>query len=136
MLDQIPLFSLLKQKLSWSSARQSVLAQNVANSHTPGYEARDLKPFTFQDVMSKSGGRSAHLATTHSHHVQQSRHAAGGHKLQGEAGIWETTPDGNSVVLEQQMFKMSQNQMEFQSALSVYKKSVSLLKMAVSRGGK
>jgi len=125
---------MLRQKMSWSGARQNVLAQNVSNAQTPGYEARDIEKFTFANAMQKSMGTSARISTTHSKHINGALHGAKSFGVDEEKQIWETTPDGNSVVLEQQMMKMSENQMEFQSAINIYKKSVSLMKIALRRG--
>ncbi len=43
----VPLFSLLRERMSWLNARQGVLSQNVANADAPGYHAQDLKPLDF-----------------------------------------------------------------------------------------
>ena len=42
-LPDIPLFAMLRERMSWLNQRQGVLSQNVANADTPGYGARDLK---------------------------------------------------------------------------------------------
>ena len=42
-LDKLSLFSVIKRRLAWLGHRQEVLAQNIANSDTPRYKARDLK---------------------------------------------------------------------------------------------
>jgi flagellar basal-body rod protein FlgB len=47
---------------------------------------------------------------------------------------YEVTPDGNGVVLEEQMMKLSQNQMDYQVATSLYQRSIAILKTAVGRG--
>ena len=41
-ISQIPLFAMLRGRLSYLSDRQKVIAENVANSDTPGYAPRDL----------------------------------------------------------------------------------------------
>jgi flagellar basal-body rod protein FlgB len=43
MLRDLPFFSALRTQMQWHSARQSVLAENIANADTPGYAARDLQ---------------------------------------------------------------------------------------------
>ena len=136
MFSDIPLIQMLRQKMAWTSARQNVLAQNVSNAQTPGYEARDLKPYSFRETLSATKSTSSGLATTHTGHIQQSKVSVGASKVDADDQFWETTPDGNSVVLEQQMMKMSQNHMEFQSAINLYKKSVAMMKIALSPGGK
>jgi flagellar basal-body rod protein FlgB len=50
-IGQIPLFSLLSNRMSWLSARQSVLAENVSNADTPNYIARDLRALDFAGIL-------------------------------------------------------------------------------------
>ena len=45
-LDDIPVFAMLRNRLGYLADRQQMIAQNVANSDTPGYTPRDLRPFT------------------------------------------------------------------------------------------
>ncbi len=42
----IPLLDLAEQRLAWVDRRQGVLARNIANANTPGWQARDLIPFS------------------------------------------------------------------------------------------
>ena len=59
-IANIPLLGMLRERMSWLTARQDTLAQNVANADSPGYLARDLKPISFEDMMKKiNGGDSA-----------------------------------------------------------------------------
>ena len=58
-LDEIPLFAMLKSKLSYTNERQRLIAQNIANADTPGYAPMDLKPFTFQQALNGASGASA-----------------------------------------------------------------------------
>ena len=48
-LANMPLFAAMTDKMRWHQARQSVLAENVANAETPGYKARDLKAYSFEE---------------------------------------------------------------------------------------
>src|SRR6266478_707903 len=74
-LNGIPLFSLISGRMSWLSARQSVLAENVANGDTPNFVARDLKPVDFQSVLAGQGIGSTQLTTTNVRHFEI--HASG-----------------------------------------------------------
>ena len=47
----------------------------------------------------------------------------------------ETTLDGNSVVVEEQMLKMSESRMAYDAAISLYSKSMSMLRMAAKKPG-
>jgi flagellar basal-body rod protein FlgB len=48
----------------------------------------------------------------------------------------ETTLDGNSVVLEDQMIKMSEARMQYDAAIGFYQKSMALLRMAARPPGR
>jgi flagellar basal-body rod protein FlgB len=53
-IQQIPLFSLLSNRMSWLSARQSVLAENVSNADTP---ATSRDPLDFAAIMRDRNSR-------------------------------------------------------------------------------
>ncbi len=130
ILDSIPVFGLLRAKMSWLTDRQRVLAENVANADMPGYVAKDLQELDFHKLVSREA-ETARLARTHAGHMTTSSRATLASKVI-ESPDWETTPDGNSVVLEQEMMKVAQTQMEYQSAIGLYRKSIDMLKMALS----
>jgi flagellar basal-body rod protein FlgB len=52
-----------------------------------------------------------------------------------KAGDSETTLDGNAVVLEDQMMKLTETRMEYDAAIGFYQKSMGLLRMAARRPG-
>ena len=53
----IPLLSQIKGRMTWLDERQRLIAQNVANSDTPGYVGRDLRaPSDFAAAMNNGGG--------------------------------------------------------------------------------
>ena len=136
-LDSIPLLSVLKSKMSWHQNRQSLLAQNVANADTPGYKGRDLAPFKVEQA-----GRSGQvlppigMAKTSASHIQGTVMADARSNFGGEnGGGWEITPEGNGVVLEEQMIKVTGNASDFQVASLLYTRSLGLLKTALRGRG-
>jgi flagellar basal-body rod protein FlgB len=50
LLNQGPL-PILEQELSFTDARQQVIADNIANVDTPGYQQKDLSVDAFQSVL-------------------------------------------------------------------------------------
>ena len=48
-------------------------------------------------------------------------------------GGFETTPRGNAVVLEDEMMKVAQTQMDYQAATALYSRSLGLIKTALGR---
>jgi flagellar basal-body rod protein FlgB len=141
-ISQIPLFAMLRDRLGYLGERQNIISQNVANADTPGYVPRDLKPFTFTaQLQSQQLGATMQPVQTSARHLP-----AGGGKIRvGSTGGTfkplkgpdsETTLDGNSVVLEDQMIKMSEARMQYDAAIGFYQKSMALLRMAARPPGR
>lgn len=126
------LFQALAAKMRWHQARQSVLAQNVANADTPGYIEKDLKPFSIGD----DGGVKSVAMMTVSNSSPMNFHIASG---DGDAGFdsaedgTEVTPSGNSVTLEDEMMKVSSNDMDYQTATALYTRSIRLIQLALGK---
>jgi flagellar basal-body rod protein FlgB len=131
-LDRIGIFKLMKDKMSWSNQRQEVLAQNVANADTPGYKPRDLVQFDFRKELRDTA--KLEMAGTASSHLTGTLPENQGFKSGRERSVYETAPAGNAVVLEEQMMKVGQNSMEYQSTVNLYRKQLALLKTALSKG--
>jgi flagellar basal-body rod protein FlgB len=131
--SDLTLVSFLKAKMNWHQGRQKVLAENVANADTPGYEARDLKPMRFESHLSGPSVTPVATARTNRAHFAGSLPVQPAGLLTEEGDSWEITPEGNAVVLEEQMLKVSENQFDFQLATSLYSRSLGLLKTAIGR---
>ena len=131
-LMNMPVFSALTDKMRWHQTRQGLLAENVANAETPGYRGRDLKQY---DFAARSGPmNSASLATlaTRPMHFSVSSGDGSGFDAQRMANF-EVTPEGNGVTLEDEMMKVTTNMMDYQTATSLYQKSIRILKTALGK---
>ena len=138
-MSSIPLLSMLRRRLGYLGERQKVIAQNVANADTPGYAPRDLKAFTFSaQVQSQAGMAMVQPSQTSTTHLPGSarRIGASGSFRSAITPDSETTLDGNKVVLEDQMIKMSESRMEYEAAIGFYQKSMALLRMAARPPGR
>jgi len=139
--DDIPILAMLKSRLGYLSQRQKVIAENVANANTPGYTARDLKPFSFHAQVQSAAGAGASAAgpllTTQPGHIQPKSAGSGlaASVKTAKAPDSEETIDGNGVVLEDQMIKLTDTRMDYDAAVGLYQQSLSLLKMAVRKPG-
>jgi flagellar basal-body rod protein FlgB len=143
-IGDIPLFAMLRQRLGYLGERQRVIGQNVANADTPGYRPVDLKPFAFQGLV--DGQAQASLAMTGAGKALAPAQTTVGH-LPGiapkkgtsfrssTADDSETTLNGNSVNLEDQMIKMSDARTQYDAAIGFYQKSLDLLRLAARRPG-
>lgn len=131
-VGQLTVFSALKQKMQWHQARQSLLAENVANAETPGYRGRDLAAFDLGEQLKQDSTATVKIATTRPNHISFGSQDAGGFAAQ-QLNSFEITPAGNGVVLEDEMMKVSANQMDYQAATTLYTRSMRLLKTALGR---
>ena len=138
-LAEIPLFSMLRGRLGYLGERQKVIAQNVANADTARYVSEDLKAFSFDaKVQMQRQGQAGIMATTHAGHMtpRTERRVPGGPFKTTKAPGSETTLNGNAVVLEEEMIKMSESRMNYDAAISFYQKSLGLLRMATKAPGR
>ena len=128
-LPDVPLFAMLRQRMTWLHQRQDVLSENVANADTPNYVARDLKPLDFEQALSSTANGTP-LVTTTARHIALTPTRIG--KFEDhETPDQESSPNGNSVALEAEMVKVSDTQAQFQAAANIYAKAMSMMKEAI-----
>ena len=138
-LDDIPLFSMLKSHLGYISDRQRLIAQNVANSDTPGYTPQDLAEFTTS--VGSSGQAPLAMAPvtptlTSPMHLSPPPSAVSSGWQTKLSPDSETRMDGNQVVLEEQMVKMTEARQNYDQAIGFYEKSLNMLQLAIKAPGK
>jgi flagellar basal-body rod protein FlgB len=115
-------FALAEKRLSWIDQRQAVLAQNIANANTPGYSARDIKPFN--EVLAAQAQKAASGSS-------QSASAASLVPLGRAAG--ERSINGNAVSLDEQLEKVAETDTAHQLTMNLYKKYLGMFKTAIGR---
>ena len=141
-LGEIPLFAMLKGRMGYLSDRQRVISENVANADSPGYTPHDLKPFSFEAQVKAASGTpgvgsaAAGQAVTQAGHMRLGGPSHGGPAAKAvKTHDSETTLDGNSVVLEEEMLKMTDARMNYDAAIAFYQKSLGMLRMAIRKPG-
>ena len=133
-LDNIPLFDAIRGRLGWLEERQRVIAQNVANADTPGFAARDLRaPDDFAHAMMQQSQGVGMMRTSTAHMAIQPQRAVNYASMTSPES--ETTLDGNSVVVEEQMLRMAESRMAHDAAIGFYQKSLNMLRMAARKPG-
>lgn len=143
--SKLPLFSAMTKRMTWLGQRQQVLAQNVANADTPGYEAQDLKEPVFRELLARHGAASVSgtvpppvpgarlvMAATAPGHLGGADPAKPPAEKSPDS---EKTTSGNTVVLEDQMMKVAKTVMDFQLTTNLYRKHLAMIKTALGRGG-
>ena len=141
MIHDLATFAALKERMRFLQTRQKLLAQNVANADTPGFRPKDIRQLGIDPAsrgsdasrrlaLGGTGAPSTGLATTNAAHIVP----GGGSAASEERGAsYETRPSGNAVDLENEMLKLSQNQIDFQTAANIYQRGLSTLKIALGR---
>ena len=133
-ISDLPALSVLRTKMQWHQERQSVLSENVANSDTPNFRPRDLVEPKFDKSGATVGGMGAlPLVQTSAAHIAPSTGSGDSFDQNKKAGF-ETRPAGNAVNLEDEMLKVSANQMDYAAVTELYSKSLQLLKTAIGKG--
>ena len=123
----------IRERMQNLSERQRVVSQNIANSETPGYKAREVSSPSFAYLVGGSG-----VVEKPKVELTQRMRGLGaiqraGSNLVFDKDITETKPDGNNVTLEDQLLKMGEVQADFTAMTSLYRKQISLLKTAIGR---
>jgi flagellar basal-body rod protein FlgB len=130
-ITDLPVLGALRTRMQWHQERQRVLAENVANSDTPGFQPRDLAEPAIGKSGAPGGFATLPMLRTSATHLGP----AGGTArfAVDRKGGFETRPAGNAVNLEDEMLKASANQMDFAAATTLYSRSLGLIKTAIGK---
>ena len=118
----------LEEVLNFTQARHQVLAGNIANIDTPGYQTRDLDGRMFESqlkdaITARDRGGDASLGTAapagHFDHVRDNLKAIVYH-------------DQTNVGIEQQAVELSKNQIQHNLATTILASQFQLLGAAIS----
>lgn len=110
---------LIERTLDLRAARHQVIVSNIANEETPGYRSKDM---WFQDALASvaRGRPDVSLAVTHGRHLGVRGDAvarAAGRVV--DTGDGDLPLDANTVNLEIEMAKLSDNAMHYNTAATV-----------------
>jgi flagellar basal-body rod protein FlgB len=132
-INDLPVLSALRTKMQWHQERQRVLAENVSNSDTPNFKPRDLVEPKFDRNGASPAAAQGSLAMTRTSTGHIGSAGGGDSFAPDRRADFRTRPAGNAVNLEDQMLKVSANQMDFAAASSLYSRSLGLLKTAIGK---
>ncbi|MGK2286234.1 flagellar basal body rod protein FlgB [Pedomonas sp. V897] len=139
--SSIALFQAMTGKMRELQAKQEVIAENIANADTPGYEARELVERDFSDVLSKVSTPSGAPSVAKPRIAMPAAMKALGSPAAVNSNSrvsrdsFEVKPNGNTVVLEDQLLSLANVQMEYTALTNLYRKQAGLLKTALGKGG-
>ncbi len=126
VFEKLEIVRMAQAMAAHAGARQSEIARNIANADTPGFRARDLRPFG-EVYTGQTGGmrasRAGHLGQGPvDEAVQAERLMAGA-----------TAPNGNSVSLEAEMVKAVEVRQQHEMALAIYRSTSNIVRTSLGR---
>ena len=129
----VPLFGMLKERMSWLNQRQNMLSQNVANADAPGYTAHDLKPLDFESMLKNASPNpfNTNLAITDPRHITVANENSQFENTQSDDA--QATATGNTVSLEEEMMKVADTQAQYQAATNLYSKAIGMFRTAIGQ---
>ena len=135
-LASTPFFGLLRARLDQLSERQQLIAENIANASTPGYRPRDLDTSGFERMLASASNQGGGLmmSRTNAGHMTPSGGTGSARVITREDS--ETTIDGNSVVLEEQMGRAAETRAAFETGIALYQKGLELVRLAARAPGR
>lgn len=122
----IPIFDLAEQRLAWTEQRQAILARNIANVTTPGFRPYDVK--SFKDAL--EGVSAQAPVQTKPGHLSGTKAAQVG---AGPTTLRARAPDGNAVVLDEQLTKVADTETIQSVATAIYKKYMGMFSIVLGR---
>jgi len=125
--------NLLQKVLDLRTQNQQVISSNIANAETPGYAASS---FQFEDQLKDAVSHNTMAPVpVEKGHIPLS--ASNISQVQGELVVHKDKSgigDRNSVSVDQEMVKLSENQILYEAAITMLNKKLSILKYAANDG--
>lgn len=131
--SNIKLMQMMATKMAYLSEKQDILAQNVANADTPGYQAIAMRELDFERL-ALSEARRLKMKTTSAGASLEGSRPTKDFRTEDQRKTNETTPVENSVALEEQMAMVAQNNLEYMTVTNLYTKTSGMFKVAIGQG--
>ena len=129
MFEGIELFNLVRASTSHSARHNTIVARNIANADTPGFKAGDLQSF----AESYRQNQTTPIRATRAGHIT---HPAWSHSLAREfTSDSQPSPNGNSVSLEEEMFKLAEVKRQHELSVGIYQSAMKLMRTSIDRRG-
>ena len=129
-LFQSTTIPILEQVAHFAQARHNVLAGNIANMDTPGYQVRDLSVEDFQNQLKTAIADSRQPVP-----ISETEAAMTPKTLLAEVAKQPKTllrHDKNNTSMEFQVTEMAKNQMQHNLALSILRQQLGLMQTAIA----
>lgn len=130
-VGNLKLFQMAMTKMDWASQRQKLLSQNVVNANTPGYRPQDLKDLDFKRELRKAA--PVNVVRTNPNHSTGTLPERDPFRNRPVRRNFEASPDGNNVILEEQMQKVGDTRGDYNMAITLMQSHMKMLKTAIGK---
>lgn len=117
MISDLPIFKVYGAMAQHAAETQRVSSENIARAAEPGYKAMEVE--SFDSYMARLQTSPERMSGPPTFAISEAR--------------TPVSPNGNSVSMEHEIFKSAEAGGQHNMALSVYAKSMELMKMAIGR---
>ena len=128
MFEKLEITAMAQAMAAHAGQRLGLVAQNVANADTPGYQTQDIQDFASVWKDGASGG----MRTTRPGHEMP---GPGMQDARVIAGRGHMSPNGNSVSLEAEMVKAVETRQQHEMALAIYRGTSEVIRASLGRRG-
>jgi len=133
MFEDLTLFAMAQRQIDYLARRQSVLSENVANANTPEYKVKDLAPVSFKDLLAPPQD-AVRAVSTNPMHISPDVTPVRFEEVNVQRPE-ESKPDGNQVLIEDQMQKIGDIKGDYELAVNLMMKHINMLKTAIDKNG-
>jgi flagellar basal-body rod protein FlgB len=123
-------FTSLEQGLNYSSLKQKVISQNIANADTPNYKAKDV---SFKAVLQNELGQNFTTYRTDARHIDFSDSPAVNPAIVTRPNV-QYNNNGNSVDLDQEMSDLAKNQIYYDALVEQENSKFAALQNVINGG--
>ncbi|WP_028840660.1 flagellar basal body rod protein FlgB [Thermodesulfobacterium hveragerdense] len=124
-------FNTVRLALNLRAKRHSLLASNIANVDTPGYQRRDLP---FEKIMKTYLSNEPNLKITRPKHITGKESLV--KNLTETSERFQTLGTPNNVRFEEEISALTENQLMYEATLQALAKELERLKEVITEGGK
>lgn len=128
MFESLEIFRMAHGMAKHAGARQTVIAQNMANADTPEYVARDIAPFK---ALYENADHPIHQKATRDAHLNGMMESQS--FSSSERRDVSSDPNGNTVSIESEMLHAVNTKRQHDRAVMIYKSALTILRTAVQR---
>lgn len=123
--------STLERALDYSSLKQKIISQNIANVDTPNYKAKDV---SFKTVLQNELDTSFNTYRTDNRHIDFSDSSSSSTGIITQRNV-QYNHNGNSVDMDKEMSNLATNQIYYNALIERLNGKFSTLQNVI-RGGK